>query len=104
MSAACGELRGHGCFAWPARLYEIVQDAVRDGFVERALVAIRGEIEFQRFTLDAQTIRYVIDIDPGKIRLTCHRTDRSEIIRFKVNSVIALRGRIRKRLQARLGG
>ncbi len=44
-SAARGELRGHDRFAWSARFDEIVQNAVRDGFVERALVSIRRKIK-----------------------------------------------------------
>ena len=40
-SAARGELRGNNRFARRAGFYEIVQNAVRDGFVERPLVSIR---------------------------------------------------------------
>ncbi len=46
-SAARGELRGDDRFARRAGFDEIVQNAVCDRFVERALVTIGGEIEFQ---------------------------------------------------------
>ena len=46
-SAARGELRGHDRLARRTGFHEIVENAVCDGFIERALVAIRGEIEFQ---------------------------------------------------------
>jgi len=45
-SAACGELRGHNHFARSTGFYEIVENAVRDRFVEGALVTIGGKIEF----------------------------------------------------------
>ena len=67
--AARGELRGHNCLAWCACLYKIIQNAVGDGFVESPLVSIRSEIKLERLTFDAKTVRYVIDVDPGKIGL-----------------------------------
>lgn len=102
-SAACGELRRHDRFARGARFDEIVKDVVRDGFVECALVTVRREIEFQRLAFDAQPVRHVIDIDPGKIGLTGYRTNRSEIICFKMNAVIPVWSRIWERLQTRFG-
>ncbi len=102
-SAARGELRSHDCFTWCTGLNEIVQNAVRDRFVERALVPIRRQIKFQGLALDAETVGYVVDVDPGKIRLTGNRTNRSEIIRFKMDPVIPAGRWIWKRLEARLG-
>src|SRR4029453_14151111 len=87
-SSARGELRGHDRLAWPARFHKIVQDAVRDRFVEGTLVPIRGKIKLERLAFDAELIRHVIDIDPGEIRLTRDRTNGSEIIRFEMNPVI----------------
>ena len=103
-AAACGELRGHDRFAGRAGFDEIVEDTVRDRFVERALVPIRSQIKFERFTLDAETIGHVIDIDPGKIGLARDRTNGSEIIRFKMNLITAAGRRIRESLKPRLGG
>jgi len=102
--AACGELCGDDCLAWRACFDEIVEYTVRDGFVERALIAIGGEIEFQRLAFDAETVGHVVDIDPGEIGLACHRTNGSEIIGFKMNSIIALRSGIWKSLESRLRG
>ena len=103
-SAARRELRGHDGLAGRARFDEIVENAVGHCFVERALVAIRGEIKLERFALDAETIGRVIDIDPGEIGLAGDRANGSEIVRFKMNPVIAVRRRIRKSLESRLGG
>jgi len=103
-SSARGELRRHDCFARRTGFHEIVENAVRDRFIERALVAIRGEIEFQRLALDAETVGHVIDIDPREIGLTGYRTNGSEIICFKMNSIIALGSGIWKSLESRLGG
>ena len=101
-AAARGKLRGQDRFARCARFDEIVKDAVCDSFVERVLVPIRCQIKFQRLTFDAETIGYVIDIDPGKVGLTCDRANGSEIIRFKMDPVIPARRRIWKSLEPRL--
>src|SRR5205807_4366494 len=74
-SAPRGKLRSHNRLAWRARFHEIVQNAVRDRFVERALVPIRGKVKLKRLTFDAEPIRHVIDVDPGEIRLTRDRTN-----------------------------
>jgi len=103
-SAARGELRGHDRFARGAGFHEIVQDAICDCFVERALVPIGCQIKFQGLALDAETVRHVIDVDAGKIRLTGDRTNRSEIIGFKMDPVIPAGRWIWKSLKARLRG
>ena len=84
-SAARGELRGDDYLAWRARLDKIVQNPICDRFVESALIAIRREIEFQRFTLDAEAVGHIIDVNPCEIRLPCHRTNRSEIVCLEMN-------------------
>ena len=102
-SAACGELRGHDSFTRCAGSYKVVQNAVGDRFVERALVPIRREIKFQGFALDAETIGHVIDIDACKIRLPRYRANGSKIVCFKMNPVIAAGRRIWERLKSGLG-
>jgi hypothetical protein len=103
-SAAGGELCSDDCFARRACFHKIVEDTVRNRFVERALVPIRGQIKFQGLALDAETVWHVIDVNPGKIGLTRYRTNGSEIISFKMNPVIPAGRRIRKRLEPRVGG
>jgi len=49
-------------------------------------------------------VGHVIDIDPGEIGLARDRTNGSEIVGFKMNSIIALRSGIWKSLESRLGG
>ena len=100
-SAPGGKLRGHDRLAWRACFYEIVENAVRYCFVEGAFIPIRREIKLKRFAFDAKSIRNIIDIDSGKIRLPRDWANRSEIVRFKVNLVIAARG-IWKGLKPRL--
>src|SRR5438270_7712317 len=78
-SAPRGELRGHDCLAGRACFHEVVQNAVRDCFVERALVPIGSKIKLEGFAFDAQTIRHVIDVDPGKIGLSRDWANGSEI-------------------------
>ena len=102
-STARGESRGHDGLARCAGFHKIVENAVRDGFVERALIAIRGQIKLKRFAFDAETVGHVIDVDPREVRLACNRTDGSKVIRFKMNPVISFRSGIGKRLQTRFG-
>jgi hypothetical protein len=102
-SAARGELSGDDRLPRRARFHEIVQNAVRDGFVEGALVPVRGEIKFERLALDAQAVGHVVDIDPGKIGLASDRTNGSEIVRLKMNPVISARW-IWESLEPRLRG
>ena len=100
-SSTGGELRGHDCLARRACSHEIVQNAVRDRFIEGTLMPIGSKIKFERFAFDTEPIGYVIDIDPGKIRLARDRTNGSEVIRFKMNPVIPAR-RIWESLKARV--
>ena len=102
-SAASRELCGHSCVARRACFYEIVQNAVRDRFIEGALIPIRSQIKLERLAFDTEAVWHVIDINPGEIRLAGDRTNRSEIIGFKMNPVIPTRCGIRKSLQPRLG-
>src|SRR5438552_2286316 len=97
-------LRGDDCFARRARFDEIVQDAVRDCFVERVLVSIRRQIKLKRLAFDAETIGYVIDIDLGEIRLPSNGTNGSEIICLKMNAVIAVGRWILEGLKPRFCG
>ena len=97
-------MRGDYRLARCAGFDEVVKNPIRDRFVERALVPIGCQIKFQGLALDAETVWYVIDVDPGEIWLTCHRTDGSEVIGFKMDPVIPARRWIRKSLESRLRG
>jgi Family of unknown function (DUF6572) len=100
-SAARGELCGHHRLARRACFYEIVQNAVRHRFVERALVPIRGQIKLERLAFDAEAVRHIIDVDPGKIGLARDRTNGSEIVRFEVDPIVSSWRRIPECFQAR---
>lgn len=95
-----GELRRHDRLARRACFHEVIQNAVRDRFIERVLIPIRSKIKFERLAFNAETIRNVVDVDPSEVCLAGHGTERSKIIRLKMNVVIASR-RIRKSLEAR---
>ena len=96
-------MRGHDRFARRTGFEEIVENAIRDGFVKRTLIAIRRQIKFKRLAFDAEAVRHIIDIDPGEIGLACYRTDGSEIVRFEMNPIIAVGRWIRKSLKPRVG-
>src|SRR4051812_21337082 len=71
---------------------------IGDRFVERFLVAVGSEIKFQRLALHAGLRWNVIDLDPGKVRLSRDRTERSEIVRLEMDHIVAP-GRIRECLE-----
>jgi len=68
-SAARRELCRHDHFARRACSYEVVENSVGHCFIERALIPIRSQIKLERLAFDTETVRHVIDIDPGEIRL-----------------------------------
>jgi len=98
--AARRKLRGHDCLTRRAGLHEIVENAVRNRFIEGALAPIRGKIKFERLAFNAQTIRHIIDVDSGEVCLPGHRTKRGKIIGLKMDAVVSP-CRIRKSLEAR---
>lgn len=102
-STARRELRGHDRFARRACFHKIVQNAIRDRFVKRALIPIRSEIKLERFAFDAKAVRDVIDVDPGEIGLAGDRANRREIVCFKMYPVIPTGRRIREGLEPCLG-
>ena len=93
-AAARGKLRGDDCLAWCARFHEIVQNAVRDRFVKRALVSIRRQIKLELLALNTKTVGYIIDIDPGEIGLACDRANGREIVGLKMDPVISVGCRV----------
>lgn len=102
-AAASGKLRCNNRFARGARLHEIVQNPIRDCFVEGALVSIGGEIKLERLTFDAKPVWHIVDIDPGEVGLAGHRAKRCEIVSLKMNPIISSR-RVRESFQLRFGG
>jgi len=102
-SAACRELRGHDCLPRRACFHEIVQDVVGYRFIESALIPIRSEIELKRLAFNTESIGDIVDIDPGKVRLSGDWTNRSEIVRFEMNVIVSPGRRIWKGLEPRLG-
>src|SRR5262245_14735230 len=58
-AAAHGEVSHHGHFARREQAYEIVEDAIRDRFVEVTLLTERPQVELQRLQLHTEAIRHV---------------------------------------------
>jgi len=58
-AAAWDEATANDGLLWRAGFDEIVEDAVDDGFVEGGVIAIAGEIEFERLCLHTALIRNV---------------------------------------------
>ena len=105
-AAAGGEFGCDRGVAWRTGGDEIVEDAIGHGFVEGALVAKGGEVEFERFAFDAEFVGHVFDDDLGEVHLSRHRAEGGEIGGLETDGVGTFRRR-REGLQfcfARGGG
>jgi len=71
--------------SWCARPDKVIEDPIRHCFVECAHVAVRSQIELQRLAFNAEPVRHVINIDPGKIGLSCDRAERSKIVGLEMD-------------------
>src|SRR5712691_1042591 len=91
-ASARGKLRGHYGLARRTRFHKVIEDAVGYRFVKCPLVAIRGEIKLERLAFNAETVRHVVEVDPGEIGLAGHRAKRSEIVGLKMNPIISSGG------------
>src|SRR5438132_2634255 len=89
-SAAHVEIAFHFDEARIERANEIVGDPIGHRLVKRTFIAVRPQIELQRFQLDAFLIGDVADADGGEIRLPGHRADAGELRRLEVDLVVAL--------------
>jgi len=94
-----GEGGGQGHASGLTGCDEIVEDLVRQGFVINTLVTIALQVEFQGFELETFLIGAIPDGDRCEIGLTSLGTDAGKLRALDFDLVIALRGRIIKRLQ-----
>ena len=76
------------------RSYEIVQDAVDDGLVKGAFVAVRPQVQLPRLELDAEPIGHVLDANRGEIGLTRLGTKARELMRLETDEVVSVRLRV----------
>lgn len=93
------EFRGQTHEAWFDGRDQIGKHLVGDRFVERPLVPIGPDIEFQRFEFDAEGFGHVFQGEFGEIRLACLRAETGEFRYANTNRVIAFRLRIGKGFQ-----
>src|SRR3990172_11489189 len=80
--------------ATPARVerrHQIVEDRVGDVLVEDAFVAIRPQIELERFRLEDLRSGDVLYRDGGEVRLTRGRADAGELVALQADQVVPLR-------------
>ena len=73
------EIAGHGHSAGLTGIDQIVEDLVGDGFMKRALVAVRPQVKLKRFEFDAKPIGYVGDTNRGEVRLAGSGADAGEL-------------------------
>ena len=103
-SATGGETTFNAHVPGVTGLDQIVEDAIDDGFVKGMDVAIRRQIQLERFGFQAACVRNVFDKNLGEIRLASHGTKRCKIRAIDADGKIALRIRIGKCLQRGLLG
>src|SRR5439155_10007689 len=83
----------------PAGGHEIVEQAIDQGLVEDALVAVALQVELERFQFDAALGGRVGEGDGAEIRLPRLRTDAGEFRTDNFDAVIPAGKRVGKRLQ-----
>src|SRR5271154_248151 len=79
-----------------SRFDQIVEYTVSHRFMKCALIAVRPDIKFQAFQLDAIAVGHIVKIERCKIRLTGFRTETGKFRYFHVNPIITGGCRIRK--------
>ena len=77
--AACSPATFEGRAARFDDLEEVIENSVRDVFVENPLVSELLQVEFEAFELDAFSIRNVPENERTEVRLAGFGTDRSEL-------------------------
>jgi hypothetical protein len=78
---------------------QIAEDLVRNRLMKRSYVPERPDIAFQRFELDAEGARDVLDQQRREIRLARSRAQAGEFRIANPDHVIVLRVWVRKRLE-----
>ena len=72
--------------------------------MEGAVIAEAREIELQRFRLDEEAVRHIIDDQMREIRLAGDRAERGEFRRGEARHVMRVRVRVRHAVEQRLIG
>ena len=85
------ELRRDTHESWLDCSNKVAQDLICDGFVKRALIAIRPHIEFQGFELNTERPGNVFQEDGGKIRLPRFRAQAGEFRDSDPDRVVSIR-------------
>ena len=70
------------------RPHEIVEDGVRDGFVERAFIAERPDVHLEAFEFDEKFVGHIGDANRREIRLTGDRTQTGQFVGFAEDLVV----------------
>ena len=84
-----GEGANHPAAPRPAGGHEIVEQAVDDGLIEDALLAVALEVEFQRLQLDTGSRRRVGEGDGAEVGLPRLGAEAGELRADDLNGVIA---------------
>ena len=80
--------------SWSGHSHEIVKYRVRYMLVERTVITVLLQIDFQRLQLEAELVGNVANIDRAKIGLSGNRANRSELGTHGVDHIVAIRKRI----------
>ena len=101
----CAETAARGkisVYLHPARLcdqHEVIQNQIRDMFVECPVVAILLQVKFQRFEFKTDVVRNISDRQRAEIGLSCDGTDRREFRSDSFNHIVPFGVRILEGLQ-----
>lgn len=90
-AAAYEKFGGEAQVSWLQDGGQVIDDTIRDGLMESALIPVRPDVKFKALELDTFFIRDVVEDQGGEIRLTCLWTEAGKLRNFHVNMVISRR-------------
>ena len=70
------------------RCDHVIEDLIRNRFMESALISVGPKIKFEGLTFDALLIGDVLQLETGEIGLSGHRTKASELGTIEVDDKI----------------
>src|SRR5689334_5425902 len=74
--------------SWLGSCYQVIEDAVGDGFVKTAFIPERPDIQLEALEFHAFLVRDIVQGEHGKIRLTSFRAQACEFGDFHVDMKI----------------
>ena len=101
-TATLGKFTDHATPMRVKRRHQIVQDHVGDVLMKYAALAVRPDVQLERFTFDNALIGDIFNANSREVRLACQRTDGGKLIGFELDRIAPIWVAIREGFEMRL--